>query len=86
MCLAIPGKVISLEKADDQIMALGKVEIGGIKKEINFAMVPEAKIGDYVLIHVGLAISIIDEVEAQSTLKFLEGMGELDEIKINENL
>lgn len=81
MCLAIPGKVISLKHAEDAIMTSGKVEIGGIKKEVNFSMVPEAKIGDYVLIHVGLAISIIDEEEAQKTLQYLEDLGELNEIK-----
>ena len=81
MCLAIPGKVILLEPSDDQVMAMGKVDIGGVKKEVNFAMVPEAKVGDYVLVHVGLAISIVDEEEARKTLEYLEGMGELDEIK-----
>lgn len=86
MCLAIPGKIVSIDTQPDHLLASGKVDFGGIKKVINFAMVPEAKLGDYVLVHVGLAISIVDEEEAKRTLSFLEGMGELDDLKINENL
>lgn len=59
---------------------MGKVELGGITKEINLQFVPEANENDYVLVHVGVAISTIDEEEAKSTLKFLEQMNELDEL------
>lgn len=86
MCLAIPGKVVQINNDGEGIMRTGKVEFGGIKKVINLSMVPEVKLDDYVLVHVGLAISIVDEEEATKTLSFLEGMGELDELKINENL
>lgn len=86
MCLAIPGKIVSITPSDEEMMTIGKVNFGGIHKNVNLSMVPEAKIDDYVLVHVGLAISIVDEEEAKKTLKFLEGMGELDELKINENL
>jgi len=59
---------------------MGKVEMGGIVKEINLQLVPEAKENDYVLVHVGVAISIVDEAEAKSSLEFLQQMNELDEL------
>ena len=61
-------------------MRTAKVLFAGITKETNLELVPEAKEGDYVLVHVGVALSIVDEEEAQKTLKFLEGSGEMDEI------
>ena len=80
MCLAIPGKIKSIEPFKEGYMRMGKVELGGITKEINLQFVPEANENDYVLVHVGVAISTIDEEEAKSTLKFLEQMNELDEL------
>ncbi len=80
MCLAIPGKILSIAKTEEGIMRTAKVLFGGITKETNLELVPEAKEGDYVLVHVGVALSIVDEEEAQKTLKFLEGSGEMDEI------
>ncbi len=59
---------------------MGKVELGGIVKEINLQLVPDAKENDYVLVHVGVAISIVDEAEAKSSLEFLQQMNELDEL------
>ncbi len=59
---------------------MGKVEMGGIIKEINLQLVPDAKENDYVLVHVGVAISIVDEEEAKSSLEFLQQMNELDEL------
>ncbi|MFI5188141.1 MAG: HypC/HybG/HupF family hydrogenase formation chaperone, partial [Chitinophagales bacterium] len=67
MCLAIPGKILSLKEAADKLFRQGKVSFGGITKEVNLCMVPEATVGDYVLVHVGVAISKIDEEEAQKT-------------------
>ncbi len=61
-------------------MRTAKVLFGGITKETNLELVPEAKEGDYVLVHVGVALSIVDEEEARKTLQFLEGTGEMDEI------
>ncbi|MCK5537511.1 MAG: HypC/HybG/HupF family hydrogenase formation chaperone [Bacteroidales bacterium] len=78
MCLAIPGKVIEITNQLDEVFRLAKVDFDGIKKEINLYMVPEAKIGDYVMVHVGVAISIIDEEEASETMNFLKQMGEYD--------
>lgn len=86
MCLAVPGKVVSITHSGEDMMTIGKVDFGGVLKNVNLSLVPEAKVDDYVLVHVGLAISTVDEAEAQKTLSFLEGMGELDELKINENL
>ena len=82
MCLAIPGKIISIEDQEDSIFQVGKVSFDGIKKRINLSLVPEAKIGDHVLVHVGIAVSVIDAEEAKKTLDFLKGEGELDEIML----
>ena len=83
MCLAVPGKIESIDAADP-IFRSGKVNFGGILKRINLAYVPEAKIGDYVLVHVGFAISTIDEQEAHETLEYLKKMGELAEMEENQ--
>ena len=80
MCLAVPGKIESIE-GTDPVFRTGKVSFGGIIKQINLAYVPEAKIGDYVLVHVGFAISIIDEAEAQEVFGYLRQMGELAELE-----
>ena len=82
MCLAIPGKVTSILNEGKDEMRIGKVAFAGIQKTINLHLVPEASVGDYVLVHVGVALSTVDEEEAQRTLTFLKEMGELDEIDI----
>ncbi len=66
MCLGIPGKIV--ERIEQNDLPMGKVEFGGIVKEVCLAYTPEAQVGDYVLVHVGFAISRIDEAEAQETL------------------
>lgn len=80
MCLAIPGRIKSIEVHKEGYMRMGKVEMGGIVKEINLQLVPDAKEEDYVLVHVGVAISIVDEEEAKASLDFLNQMNELDEL------
>ena len=85
MCLAVPGKIVSIE-GDDPILREGKVNFGGIVKRVNLSLVPEAKIGDYVVVHVGLALSIVDEEEAKQVFEFLKTMGELMEIEGESNL
>jgi hydrogenase expression/formation protein HypC len=85
MCLAIPGKLLSITAQLDETFRQGKVSFGGITKEINLSMVPEARIGDYVLVHVGVAIGVVDEEEARQTFDYLKQMGEVDEITQNEN-
>ena len=76
MCRAVPGKIESIDSADP-VFRSGKVNFGGILKEVNLAYVPEANIGDYVLVHVGFAISTIDEAQAKETLSYLEEMDRL---------
>jgi len=78
MCLAIPGKVLSAFKQDGVRMA--KVQFGGIVREACLECVPETQIGDYVLVHVGFAISRIDEAEAQRTYQLLKEMDQLSEL------
>ena len=84
MCLAIPGKIISIDNSIDEIFRMAKVSFDGIAKDVNLAMVPEAKIGDYVLVHVGSAISIVDEEEAKATMDILMKMDELTELENGE--
>lgn len=81
MCLAIPGKIISITNQLDETFRFGKVSFGGINKEVNLCMVPEANINDYVLVHVGVAISVVDEKEAQETFEYLRQLGEVEELK-----
>ncbi len=78
MCLAVPGRVTSMA-GDDPLLRMGKVSFGGILKDVNLACVPEAKIGDYVIVHAGLAISILDEEEAARTLEYLREIVTLGE-------
>jgi hydrogenase expression/formation protein HypC len=85
MCLAIPGKIISITAQLDETFRYGKVSFGGIMKQVNLCMVPEAVIGDYVLVHVGVAISRVDEEEAAKTFSYLKEMGEVEEINIPAN-
>ncbi|MEZ4773590.1 MAG: HypC/HybG/HupF family hydrogenase formation chaperone [Bacteroidia bacterium] len=79
MCLAIPGKIVTTNDTPDELFRTGKVSFSGILKEVNLSMVPEAQPGDYVLVHVGVAISVVDEEEAKTTFEYLKQMGELDE-------
>ena len=70
MCLAVPGQLLSIE-GDDPLTRQGRVAFAGIVKQANLAYVPEAKLGDYVLVHAGFAITVIDEAEAMKTLAYL---------------
>ncbi len=79
MCLAVPGKLIEIDGTGDIDFRRGKVDFCGIRKEVNLAYTPEARLGDYVLVHVGFAISVVDEEEAQRTFKYLQEMGDLAE-------
>lgn len=74
MCLGIPGKIV--ERFEQNDLPMGKVEFGGILKEVCLAYTPDAQVGDYVLVHVGFAISRIDEAEAQETLNLLTEFAE----------
>lgn len=79
MCLAVPGKIISIEDRDS-VFRSGKVNFGGTVKKINLAYVPEAEVGDFVLVHVGFAISTIDEAEAKQVFEYLREIGELAQL------
>jgi hydrogenase expression/formation protein HypC len=69
MCLGIPGKIVDIHEQNN--LPMGKVEFGGILKDVCLAYTPEAQVGNYVLVHVGFALSIIDEAEAQETMNLL---------------
>jgi hydrogenase expression/formation protein HypC len=84
MCLAVPGKIVSIE-GDDPIFRSGKVSFGGIFKPVNLSCVPDARIGDYVLVHVGFAISVVDEEEAQKVFEYLRQMGDIAEAEAGES-
>ena len=79
MCLAIPGKIIEIQEELDPAFRTGKVSFGGTKRIVNLSMVPDALVDHYVLVHVGVALKIIDEEEAQKTFKYLMEIGEVDE-------
>jgi hydrogenase expression/formation protein HypC len=79
MCLAIPGKILSIEGVD--LARNARVSFGGIVKEVGLAFVPEAKVGDYVIVHVGLAISLLDDEEALRTFDYLKQMDDLAELE-----
>ena len=80
MCLAIPGRILSIA-GDDPLMRTGRVSFGGIVKEVNLAYTPEAGVGDYVIVHVGFAISTLDQTEAHRVFDYLREMGELGELQ-----
>ncbi len=77
MCLGVPGKVIEINYESSPVM--GKVDFGGIKREVCLEYVPDVKVGDYVIVHVGFAISKLNEEEAQSVFRYLEEMDKLTE-------
>jgi hydrogenase expression/formation protein HypC len=78
MCLAVPGQIQSVW-GDEPLLRTGKVDFGGVIKEVSLAYVPEAKVGDYVIVHVGVALNTLDPEEARLTLDYLRQMGELAE-------
>lgn len=80
MCLAVPGKIVSVVE-NESGSRLGKVNFGGIAKEVSLDFVPEAGVGDYVIVHVGFALSKVDEKEAQEVFSYLKQMGELAELE-----
>jgi hydrogenase expression/formation protein HypC len=79
MCLAIPGRVVETYREHDVLM--GKVDFGGVARRVCLEHVPEARTDDYVLVHVGFALSIIDQAEAQQIFTYLERMNQLDELE-----
>ena len=82
MCLAIPGKVLDKEDRDGAL--IGRVDFGGIAREVRLDFVPEVEVGEYVIVHVGFALSRLDAEEAATTLEILKEMGELEESEVTE--
>lgn len=80
MCLAIPGKVLSIS-GDDPLTRMGRIDFSGVIKQASLVYVPEVVVGDYVIVHVGFALSKIDEAEAQKIFEYLKQMGELGELE-----
>lgn len=78
MCLAVPGKLMTTN--GEGLERTGRVNFGGVVKEASLAYVPEAQVGDYVIVHVGFALSVVDEAEAQRVFQYLEELGELGEL------
>lgn len=89
MCLAIPGKIQSIQSIDNGAIRMAKASFGGIIKEVSLEMCPEAEVNDYVLVHVGVAISIVNENEAKKVydyLKFADELNDLDEDQLSKIL
>lgn len=82
MCLGIPGKVVETYQEHDVLM--GKVDFGGVFKRVCLEHTPDVQPGKFVIVHVGFSLQVIDEEEAQQVFEFLEGMNELDELKVGE--
>jgi hydrogenase expression/formation protein HypC len=80
MCLAIPGRILSIEPTQNREGKLARVSFGGIVREASLEFLPAAEVGDYVLVHVGVAISSINEAEAAKVFEYLKQAGELDEL------
>ena len=80
MCLSIPGKLIEITAQLDETFRVGRVSFDGVIKEVSLTLVPEAKLNDYVLVHVGAAISVVDEEEAKKTFELLKQLGELHDL------
>jgi hydrogenase expression/formation protein HypC len=78
MCLAIPAKIISICENHDDLQRMARVDFSGVQKDISLAYLPEAKAGDYVIVHAGLALSMLDEDEAQASLTAFAELAELN--------
>jgi len=83
MCLGVPGKVLEIDQNALGILN-GKVSFGGIAREVCLAYVPEVKVGEYVIVHAGFAISRLDEAEAMEVFELLRQMGELTELEVEQ--
>jgi len=78
MCLGVPGKIVGIS-GGDPAMRMGRVAFGGIEKEVSLAFVPDAKVDDYVLVHVGFAITRVDEAEAEKVFEYLREIDALEQ-------
>ena len=80
MCLAVPGRILDIEAADP-VLRSGRVDFAGVVKRVNLSYVPDARVGDFVLVHVGFAISTVDEGEAARVFEYLKDMDELADLE-----
>lgn len=71
MCLAVPGKIISIDGGEPMMLS-GRVDFGGVVREVNLSYVPDARVGDYVIVHAGFALNVIDEAEARKVFEYLD--------------
>jgi hydrogenase expression/formation protein HypC len=78
MCLGVPGKVVEVNRFEDLELVGGKVDFGGVLKEVNLSYTPEVEVGQWVVVHVGFSLSILDEAEARQTLRRLQELGEVE--------
>jgi len=83
MCLAVPGKILTIIEEQNLGLRRGKVDFDGIRKEVCLDFTPEARVGDYVLVHVGFALTVVDEEEAQRVFEALRQLDQLEELKEN---
>jgi hydrogenase expression/formation protein HypC len=81
MCLAIPAKIISISENNDDLQRMARVDFSGVQKDISLAYLPEAKAGDYVIVHAGLALSMLDEDEAKATLAAFAELAEFNDVQ-----
>ena len=77
MCLAVPGQIVNILEGEEATLRRATVDFGGVRKEISLAFTPEAAVGDYVLVHVGFALGVVDESEAQKIFETLQEMEQL---------
>lgn len=80
MCLAIPGRIVTIVD-DGPLTRRGKVDFAGVTREVNLAFVPEASVGSYVIVHVGVALSVVDEREAERVFEYLRQIDETQELE-----
>jgi hydrogenase expression/formation protein HypC len=78
MCLAVPAKIMSLNANVDDLLRTGNVDFSGVQKEISLAYVPEANVGDYVIVHAGFALSVLDEEEAKASLQAFQDLADFE--------
>ncbi len=85
MCLAVPGQILEISRDEALGLVTGKARFGGIVKDVNLTYTPEAEVGDYVIVHVGFALSRIGEEEAREVFRILEQLGETRDLEIPED-
>lgn len=79
MCLAVPGEILSID-GGDALLRKARVSFGGIVKEVSLALVPHAQLGEYVLVHAGVAIGVVNAAEAEKVFEYLEQLGAMEEL------